>query len=282
MTPKTPLPDKTQIEPLESVEVVAHILDALASSSSPLGVTELARALNETKSRIHRNLVSLKYFGFIDQEEVSEKYRLGWKLFQLGQRAGSEFDVRKITFPYLNFLSATCGLSSLLAIPFNGQALVMDAVSNEGNVSISVKPGNRPLPHCSAQGRVALAYATPAQRERLLAPPLESPSPLAMTDPKAILKRLHVIQDQLYEHAPNETLMGINVLSVPLFKNEGELIGVLSLVGSVQHLPAKPEPKTLALLQGCASVVSKYFQNNSYDHLGLKSTKALKIPPVQI
>lgn len=274
--------DKSQIEPLESVEVVAHILDALASSSSPLGVTELARSLNETKSRIHRNLVSLKFFGFIDQEEVSEKYRLGWKLFQLGQRAGSEFDVRKISFPYLNFLSSTCGLTSLLAIPFNGQALVMDTVSNEGNVSISVKPGNRPLPHCSAQGRVALAYATPAQRDRLLSPPLEAPSPMAMTDPSLIQRRLALIHEQLFEHAPNETLMGINVLSAPVFKNEGELIGILSLVGSVQHLPAQPEVKTLELLQGCASVISKYFQSSNYDRLGLKSAKALNIPPVQI
>ena len=274
--------DKTQIEPLESVEIVANILDALASSSSPLGVTELARTLDETKSRIHRNLVSLKYFGVIDQEESSEKYRLGWKLFQLGERAGGEFNIRKISAPYLNFLSAASGLSCLLAIPFNGEALVVDTVNNEGNVSITVKPGNRPLPHCSAQGRVALAYATHAQRDRLLNKSLESPSPLAMTDKKTILKRLQSIEEQLFEHAPNETLVGINVLSAPIFKNEGELIGIISLVGSIQHLPPKPIEKTLHLLQGCAAIVSKYFQNSSYDRLGLKSSKSLKIPPLQI
>jgi len=231
---------------------------------------------------IHRNLVSFKYFGFIDQEEVSEKYRLGWKLFQLGERAGSEFDVRKITAPYMNFLSASCGLSALLAIPFNGEALVTDALSSEGNVSISVKRGNRPLPHCSAQGRVALAYATSAQRERLLNKTLEAPSPMAMTDKKGIMKRLLVIQDQLFEHAPNETLVGINVLSAPIFKNEDELIGILSLVGSVQHLPLTSSQDTVALLQGCASTISKYFQSNSYERLGLKSSKSLKIPAVQI
>jgi len=130
-------------------------------------VTELARTLDETKSRIHRNLVSLKYFGFIDQEESSDKNRLGWKLFQFGERAAGEFNIRKIATPYLNFLSAASGLSCLLAISFNGEALVVDAANNEGNVSITFKPGNRPLPNCSAQGRVALAYATHAQCERL-------------------------------------------------------------------------------------------------------------------
>jgi len=274
--------DKSQIEPLESVEIVANILEALATSSSPLGVTELARTLDETKSRIHRNLVSLKYFGFIDQEESSDKYRLGWKLFQLGERAGGEFNIRKIATPYLNFLSAASGLSCLLAIPFNGEALVVDAANNEGNVSITVKPGNRPLPHCSAQGRVALAYATHAQRERLLNKTLESPSPLALTDKKTILKRLQSIEEQLFEHAPNETLVGINVLSAPIFKNEGELIGIISLVGSIQHLPPKPVEKTLHLLQGCAAIISKYFQNSSYERLGLKNSKSLKIPSPQI
>ncbi len=256
---------------LESVDIVVNILEALAQAPSPMGVTELAKTLGETKSRIHRNLASLKHHGLIDQDEESEKYRLGWKLFQLGQRAALEFNIRSVAAPYLQYLSQHTGQSALLSVPFNGQALVVDAVNNEGNISISVKPGNRPIPHCSAQGRIALAYASETQRERLLQEPLTAPSPQGMTQKKKILKRLEVIREQLFEDAPNETLMGINVVSAPIFRNPQELIGILSVVGSVQHLTPKPSKILLATLQGCAASLSEYFQSHAYQAAGIKA-----------
>ncbi len=256
---------------LESVDIVVNILEALAQAPSPMGVTELAKTLGETKSRIHRNLVSLKHHALIDQVEVTEKYRLGWKLFQLGQRAALEFNIRSVAAPYLQYLSQHTGLSALLSVPFNGQALVVDAINNEGNISISVKPGNRPIPHCSAQGRIALAYASEVQRERLLNEPLIAPSPQGMTQKKKILKRLELIKKNLFEDAPNETLMGINVVGAPIFRHPQELIGILSVVGSVQHLPAKPAKTLVATLQGCAAALSEYFQSHTYHHAGIKA-----------
>src|SRR5437867_12751292 len=90
---------------LDSVAVVAQLLDELAAAPAPMGVSEIARALNQSKARIHRNLVSLKNFGLIDQDQATEKYRLGWKLFQLGERAGVQSNIRALAAPYLKLRS---------------------------------------------------------------------------------------------------------------------------------------------------------------------------------
>ena len=50
---------------LDSVAVVAQILDELAGAQQPLGVTQLARALDHSKARIHRYLTSLKRLGLV-------------------------------------------------------------------------------------------------------------------------------------------------------------------------------------------------------------------------
>jgi DNA-binding IclR family transcriptional regulator len=249
---------------LESVDIVVQLLEVLAQAPAPMGVSELARALGETKSRVHRNLSSLKHHHFVDQVQETEKYHLGWKLFQLAERASLEFNIRDEALPFLQFLSRQSGLSTLLAVPFNGEALVVDAIANEGNISISVKPGNRPIPHCSAQGRIALAYASDEQRGRLLAGTLHSPSPEGLTDKKKIAKRLQSIRTHLYEDAPNETLMGINVLAVPVFRHPQDLVGILSVVGSIQHLPAKPPLNLLNHLQACAKTLSEHFGSQAY------------------
>ncbi|ABE45756.1 IclR family transcriptional regulator [Polaromonas sp. JS666] len=261
--------EKETANSLDSVAVVAQLLDELAAAPAPMGVSEIARALNQSKARIHRNLVSLKHFGLIDQDEATEKYRLGWKLFQLGERAGVQSNIRAIAAPYLKLLCETTGQSSLLSIPLNGEALVIAAVDNESNVSITVKPGNRPLPHCSAQGRIALAYATDTQRERLLSGPLLAPTPHSLVDIHAIDLRLQRIREHLMEDAPNEALTGINVLAAPILRSAKDLIGIVAIVGSIQNIPPSPAGTMADMVRGCAAALSKLFGCDAYEQHGI-------------
>lgn len=249
---------------LDSVALIARMFDELAAAPSAMGVTELARALGESKARIHRNLVSLKSFGLVDQEHATEKYRLGWKLFQLGERAALQFDLRELAAPYLNRLRELTGQSALLAVPLNGEAQVIAAADNEANVSITVKPGNRPAPHCSAQGRIALAFAAPAQCERLLGRKLVALTPQSMTDPVKIRARLASIRERLFEQAPGESMTGINVLAAPVLRDGGELVGIIGIVGSIQHVPEKPDQRQLGLVQGAAAALSGVLGGTAY------------------
>ena len=260
---------------LDSVALIARMLDELALAPSAMGVTELARALDESKARIHRNLASLKSFGLVDQEQATEKYRLGWKLFQLGERAALQFDLREMAAPYLKRLRELTGQSALLSVPLNGEALVIAAVDNEANVSITVKPGNRPAPHCSAQGRIALAFAGAVQRERLLGRKLAALTPQSMTDPAKIRQRLDLIKKRLYEQAPDESMTGINVLAAPVLRDGGEMAGIIGIVGSIQHVPLVTDARQLALVQGCAAALSEMMGGVAYAEKGIA-------PPAEI
>ncbi len=251
---------------LDSVELITQILDALAASSVPLGVTDLAQMLSQGKSRIHRNLFSLKHHGFVTQNELSDKYSLGWKLFQLGERASMESNIRQIAGPYLRHLSQKTGLGALLAVSVNGEPLVVDSVANEGFVSISVKPGNKPMPLKSAQGKVALAYASPSQFADILQK--NGATPVAAQ--KEITALCQQVRQQAWASAPNETLWGINVLSVPVLRGADELVGIISLIGSIQHLPDPPPVEILQSLQGVAATLSQRMGNGRYTEMGVQ------------
>ncbi|UUZ69216.1 helix-turn-helix domain-containing protein [Polaromonas sp. P2-4] len=45
--------EKESTNSLDSVAVVAQLLDELAAAPAPMGVSEIARALNQSKARIH-------------------------------------------------------------------------------------------------------------------------------------------------------------------------------------------------------------------------------------
>ena len=75
---------------VRSIAVAFKLLDTMVRAGEPMRITEIARQLGEGKAKVHRHLSTLRALGVVEQEKTSEKYRLGWKLFQLGQAAFEE------------------------------------------------------------------------------------------------------------------------------------------------------------------------------------------------
>ncbi|HEV7268264.1 MAG TPA: IclR family transcriptional regulator [Falsiroseomonas sp.] len=249
---------------VRSVLMAVRVLEAMALAGGPLRVSDLARQLDEPKGRVHRHLVTLRKAGLVAQEAATERYHLTWRLFQIGQAAGEQFDLKRLAEPAMHRLRDAAGQSVLLAVPAAGEPLVVHALEAPNKVSITVQPGNRPPLHCSAQGRLMLAFAPEEVRERVLAGPLEAPTPESMTDPVQLRARLAAVCARLWDTAPSETLLGINVLAAPLFAAGDVLVGTLGLVGSVQFVRDPPDAKMLAALQEAAAEVSARLGSERY------------------
>lgn len=260
-----------KVNSVEAVKVAIRVLDELALAQRAMGVTELADALGETKPRVHRHLSTLREVGLIEQEQSTERYRLGWRLFQLGEAAGTQFDLRRRAEPYLVRIRDELKETAVLAVPVNGRPMVIATAENiYARICVSVKPGNRPHPNCSALGRLTLAFSPPAVQEETLAGDLVGETPSSMTDPAELRKRLTVIREQLYEVCDSEMLVGINTLAVPIFRGGGAMAGALSIVGSVQNVPNPPLRKQVEFLQSCAAELSSQLNSTDYDDWQLR------------
>jgi DNA-binding IclR family transcriptional regulator len=249
---------------VRSVLMAVRVLEAMALAGGPLRVSDLARQLEEPKGRVHRHLVTLRQAGLVAQEAATERYHLTWRLFQIGQAAGEQFDLKRVAEPAMHRLRDAVGQSVLLAVPTGGDPMVVHALEAPNKVSITVQPGNRPAAHCSAQGRVMLAFAAEEVRARALAGPLEALTPESMTDPAAIRARLDLVRARLWESAPSEALLGVNVLAAPVFAAGSMLVGTIGLVGSVQFVQDPPAPDMLAALQEAAAEISARLGSDRY------------------
>lgn len=255
-----------KLNSVEAVKVAVRILDELALAQRAMGVTELAVALGETKPRVHRHLSTLREVGLIEQDHSTERYRLGWRVFQLGEAAGTQFDLRSRAEPYMLRVRDELKETAVLAVPINGQPMVIATMDNiYARICISVKPGNRPLPHCSALGRLTLAFSNAKQCEELLRGTLQAETERSLTDPQAIRQRLPIIRDQLYEICDGEMMLGVNTLAVPIFRNDGMLAGALAIVGSIQNVTNPPSRKQLETLHTCAAELSAQLSSDVYE-----------------
>lgn len=276
----TPQTEQKRLEPkafavqrkpnsVEAIKVAIRILDEMALARRAMRITELADALGETKPRIHRHLATLKEMGVVEQEQSTERYRLGWRLFQLGEAAGTQFDLRYRAEPYLIKLRDELKQTAVLAIPINGQPVVIATSENiYARIYVSVKPGNRPLPHCSAFGRLVLAFSPEETSQKLLSDTLIGETENAMTDRQEVLDRLPVIRHQFYEYADSEVMVGINTVVAPIFRDNDVLAGAIGIVGSVQEIPSPPHPRQIELLHQYCKELSIQLNSNAYLKIG--------------
>ncbi len=71
-------------EVVKSLVKVAAILDAFSTSRRAMSLAEIAAATGFPHSTTHRLAASMREVGLLDQDRHRDCYRLGLKLFQLG------------------------------------------------------------------------------------------------------------------------------------------------------------------------------------------------------
>jgi DNA-binding IclR family transcriptional regulator len=258
---------------IQSVVMAGQIIEALAAAGQPMRLTALANQLGEPKAKMYRHLSTLRYLGFVDQDAQTECYRLGPKLVHIGQAATDQFDLRRLAEPYMVRLRDLTHQSIVLSMPASGDAIVNAVVDSPNLVTISVRLGYRLPAHASAQGRVTLAFTPMATQQRILARKLQAFTPRTIVDPAELRARLTRIRERLYEVSMDETLLGISAVAAPVLNFENELIGVIAVVGTTQHVHDPVDPEQLKLLQACTKAMSLKLNSTGYEGLGVPNLR---------
>ena len=240
----------------QSITAAARVLAELAAAGRPLGVTELARRLGETKPRVFRHLATLRQVGFVAQEPQGDRYQLGWNLYRLGIAAGEQYGLAAVAQRHMAALRDLTQETTALAVPAGGDALVVASVPSERQVALSIKLGVVIAANYSALGRVLLAFADGALQQQVLARPMLALTRQSITDPDRLRERLQRIGERWWEVAVNENSFGIATLAAPVFDAAGRACAAVAIVGSSLRIDDAPDPPLLAAVQGCAQAIS--------------------------
>ena len=145
-----------------TIQSVSHALDVLeqfSSEADELGVTELSKRLKLHKNNVFRILATLESRGYIDQNRITENYRLGIRCLRLGQGYLSQNGLRRLAEPVMRALVADCGETAFVAVLHQDRAVVLDACEPERPVRYVPRIGDPTTAPESPAGQVLLAFA---------------------------------------------------------------------------------------------------------------------------
>ncbi len=241
---------------VRSVQVALDVLETVSFSDEELGVTQIAERLGLTKGSVHRHLLTLVERGYLVQNPVTSRYARGPRSRLLAHYA-PEADLIQLAAGPMRELRDLLGHSVVLSESSPRGALVLSMVVGTAAIEIGVRPGSELPFHSSAQGKVLLAFASPAMRERVLTRALPASTPQTITDRKAIEDELARVIREGFATAPEEAMLGINAVAAPIFDEKDSCAGALALVGSIQFLPAATDAKSVAALKAAAGQISR-------------------------
>jgi len=241
---------------LPTAIVSLKVIEALAAAPGGLGVTRLAEMLGMPKARIHRHLSMLREHGYVSQDPRNNLYRVGWQMFLLGRACTSRFDVMSLAKPVLEQLRDLVGQTVVIATYSEDEVVVIDFLRGTAPVEITLRPGTRFPLNAVAQGKVVLAFAPEAIRQRFLHTSLQRSTPRTITDPDRLRAEIDLVRRRGWADAPEELYVGVNALAAPLLQANGELFGTVAIIGSIHYLPGTPEPAHVEALVDAARKIS--------------------------
>lgn len=243
-------------EGIQSVILALRMLECLAAEEGSIGVTELARRLGSTKSRIHRHLQTLISQGYVIRAPQSERYKVGFQLVTLGRQVAENTRITDIAVPQMRRLREALGHTCVYSQIEPDGVRVVHTLSGKSAIEIGVKAGSLLPFHNTAQGKLALAYLPDDVAIRILDQGLPATTPETITDPVTLKVEMEKIRHRGWATAANQGTIGLNALAVPIFDEAGDIAGSLAFVDFLQYIPAKPSPEQIAEISSSAQVIS--------------------------
>jgi DNA-binding IclR family transcriptional regulator len=240
----------------ETVDLSLRLLERLASSREPIGVSELAREFAASKATVYRHLKALLRHGFVHQESTTMRYGAGIKLLILGERLRERFDILAVAREDMGRLREETGQPATLSALVENQVVVLEVQQGHAIVNFGTQPGTVLDLHVSAHGNVALAFGPESLIEYCLARPLKAWTPQTICSPAALRRTVAQVKARGWATAPNRVLQGVNGLAAPLFNHTGNYLGALAIAGSIQYIPASPPQSQIKAVTQAAQRIS--------------------------
>jgi IclR family transcriptional regulator, KDG regulon repressor len=244
--------------PLSSVKKALKVLQAFTEDRTELGVTQIAELLKSHKSSVSRILMTLMAEGFVEKSPLTNKYRLGMKLVELGNRALSRFDLKDYASPYLEALAQKTNEIIHLSILDKSEILYIDKKGTGQVLTVATRIGGRNPAHACGMGKVLLSGLSQEELMKVLSTaPLKQFTPTTVTEVPRLLKEFEKIRRQGFAIDNEESFPGIKCVAAPITDGRGNVIAAMSATVPTQRMEKERMKELATMVTDCARQISE-------------------------
>lgn len=224
---------------LSSVLAAVDLLDCF-SGAVELGVCDVARRLGVAKSTAHRLLTTLSTRGFVEKDPETRRYRLGLRLFELGDLVINRHELRQVALPLLAELRRLTGCTVHLAVPDGADIVYVERLQSPTGMRLLFDVGRRYPSHATSSGKVIAAFnpSVAELRRKQGFPALTAATIRTAADYEAMLAETRRAG---YAVNRDEAATAVTSVAAPVRNYDGTARAAISIVGATSELAPKIE-----------------------------------------
>lgn len=218
------------LETMTTVEKAVDVLFHLNSSTQPLGVSAIGRALGMPKSSTHRLLSALARRGLVERQPGG-LYQPGIGLVALGFGVLDRDALVVASLPVLEAFADRVGETFFLVGAKARRLLVLAKAEGTGFLRAAPRVGSRVPVHATAAGKLYLAFA-PAE---VVDEPRVAFTPRTLRTPDALRAEAELARTRGWAANRDEWVAGMSVLAAPVMV-AGRMLGAVALAAASPRL----------------------------------------------
>ncbi|TWA62591.1 IclR family transcriptional regulator [Azospirillum brasilense] len=234
---------------------VLALLDAVAGAGQPMAVKDIAEKLALPKPTAHRLIAMLEERGFLARPIDGRLVTVGPKLRTLALNTLRSSLVLAPSHARLRALSLELGETCNIGVLEGGDVVYLDRVEVENwPLRLEFGVGSRVPLHCTAMGKLFLAFLPDLPRRRLLeCLPLPRMAAATLCDPALFRAELDSIAACGHSFDDEEYMPGVFCAAVPIRDGAGRMVAALAVQAPKVRLSRESVVDRLPVLHRAAS-----------------------------
>jgi DNA-binding IclR family transcriptional regulator len=199
-------------------------------------LAEIAAATGWHKSSVHKILMTLGRFGFLDRDESTKRYTLGIELVRCGRTVLNNLQIHQSAKSFLIELANYSGETANLAVLRGNKIVIVDIA--EASVELRVSPPIGVVDFLTAKsnGKAVLAWLPEEQVNEIIRTEGLGNARNSDANVKLYREELAIVRKQGYAIDNEEFQDGISAVSAPVFNSEKHVVGTLSIIGPASRM----------------------------------------------
>ena len=233
-----------------AVRKAIRLFEVLSAARNPMGLSEIARAIDANKNMTFRLLTTLQDEGWVGAVQPGPQYRMTLAPFEVASRTVGQMTLKTAAAGPMRELWDEIGESLYLGILHEDTVLYIEHLDSRQDVRIAGAIGGRYPLHCAAAGKVLLAQAGDGLLNKLVAAGLERFTENTRCDPDDLRAELASVRERGWALDNEEYGRGILCFAAPISDHAGKVVGsvgtsVTTLAYTKERLVDELGPKVL-------------------------------------
>jgi IclR family KDG regulon transcriptional repressor len=250
---------KVGFKRVPAIDKCFSILNLLARSKGPLGISDVSKALNYNRSTVFNIVYTLMDLGILEKRDEN-KFHFGTKLHVMSRSAIRHSELINTVHPYLEEINRKTRLMVFLGIRSDSRTVILDKVDSTFDIKVMSEVGMRIPLLAGAGGKALLSKLPDAEVEKILShEKLKKFTRFSCLNKQEYKAQIQKTREEGIAFDMEEYIEGIRAFAVPLNLNRRGLVAAMWIVGLKDQIREELIASYSKYLKGIAKKIEARF-----------------------